>query len=327
MAGNLDIEMYWSKTLGNDNWINAEDENAEPVFNYDKWEPGYAEIRYIKIKNAGNLAFKYQLSIIPDGEVSALADVLDVYYVENGEIASRAALKEMTPKGTLRDAIGGKIPANGTILPAGKTAEKGEAVGETIIAIAIKMREEAVNEYKKLSVGTCSLKLTATQYDYENDSFGSDYDKDAQWPGNVTVGNSASATVTTTDNKTDTATELLSSDGKISASVPAGALVNAGTDKLTLTVTEVEKSAANITLNENENSLSVDVHIDGIAKDNTTVMAIGIKELLPVGLNMGNYRFYHVEDGAIVDMTLLADGATPVHNNYEYDPATGDVVL
>ena len=163
MAGNLDIEMYWSKTLGNNNWINAEDENAEPVFNYDKWEPGYAEIRYIKIKNAGNLAFKYQLSIIPDGEVSALADVLDVYYVENGEIASRAALKAMTPKGTLRDAIGGKIPANGTILPAGKTAEKGEAVGETIIAIAIKMREEAGNEYKKLSIGTFSLKLTATQ--------------------------------------------------------------------------------------------------------------------------------------------------------------------
>ena len=75
MAGNLDIEMHWTKDLSSGTWINAEDTSAEPVFNYDKWEPGYTEVRYVKIVNAGNLAFKYALSIIPDGEVSDLADV------------------------------------------------------------------------------------------------------------------------------------------------------------------------------------------------------------------------------------------------------------
>ena len=73
--------------------------------------------------------------------------------------------------------------------------------------------------------------------------------------------------------------------------------------------------------------LSIDVHILGVAKDNDVVMEIYVKELLPVGLNIGNYRFYHVENRQTVEMTLLTDGATPVHNNYEYDPATGDVVL
>ena len=220
-AGNLDIEMYWTKDLSSGTWINAEDEDAEPVFNYDKWEPGYTEVRYVKIKNAGSLAFKYALSIIPDGEVSKLADVIDVFYVENAtaNIGGRAELNALGAKGTLRDAINGSIPVNGAIVPTGKTAE-GAYSGEVVIAIALKMRESAGNEYQNLSIGdTFSLKLTATQYSFEKDGYGSDYDKDAQWPGNVTVGNSASATVTTTDNKTDTATELLSSDGKISASV------------------------------------------------------------------------------------------------------------
>ena len=54
MAGNLDIEMHWTKDLENGTWIDAEDANAEPVFNYDKWEPGYSEVRYIKIKTKRN---------------------------------------------------------------------------------------------------------------------------------------------------------------------------------------------------------------------------------------------------------------------------------
>ena len=331
MAGNLDIEMYWSKNLENGTWINAEDANSEPVFNYDKWEPGYAEIRYIKIKNAGNLAFKYALSIIPDGEVSKLADVLDVYYVENAtaNIADRAALKAMTPKGTLRDAIDGKIPTNGAIIPAGKTAENGEYVGETVIAIAIKMREEAGNEYKKLSIGdTFSLKLTATQYDYEKDSFGSDYDENAQWPV-LAPGETFTATTTVTPNaegKIDSDVTVGNTNGDIYANVPAGVQMADGATSLKLTVGALSETESNVTAtNRSEVLRSVDVHIDGVAENNTVPMAITLNAILPTGLNKNNVKLYHVENGATVEMTLVDNPVN--HNEFSYDPATGNVVM
>jgi len=47
--------------------------------------------------------------------------------------------------------------------------------------------------------------------------------------------------------------------------------------------------------------------------------------MLPVGLNMGNYKLYHVENGVTNEMTLL--NGEPVHNSFIYDPVTGDVNL
>ena len=64
-SGNLDIEMYWAKGTEDPNadttvWTDA---STGAIFNYDKWEPGYTEVRHIKISNEGTLALKYQLHI------------------------------------------------------------------------------------------------------------------------------------------------------------------------------------------------------------------------------------------------------------------------
>ena len=319
-TGNLDAQMHWSETLlayDSDEWQDAED--GTPVFNYNNWEPGYTEVRYVKVSNAGSLAFKWKLNIEANGTVTSLADVIDVYYVKpvNSQITS---LDGLTSAGKLSDVLATKTASSGTLTRG----------GYEIFAIAFHMDELAGNEYQNTSLcdGGFSLKLLATQATGESDSFGPDYDAEAQWPEGIVIGNTASATVTAdANNKLTAGASMISADGKISASVPAGTLLSAGTNKLTLNVANIDKSQANITLDENEAALSIDVHILGVAENNETVMAISVKELLPVGLNMGNYRFYHVEDGQTVEMTLLADGATPVHNNYEYDPATGDVVL
>ncbi len=327
-SGKLDVEMYWSDSLlaaDSDQW---QDADGTPIFTYDKWEPGYTEVRYIKVKNAGNLSLQWRLFIEAEGAVGELAEVIDVYYI-NPVTAAVNTLQGQTSAGALKDVIQNHTSANGVLLPAGETSAT-HTVGETILAVAFHMDEEAGNEYQGKSVGDgFSVSLIATQFAYESDSFGDKYDENAQWPNNVVVGgNSASAAVTPdANNKVSSAVAVNSTDGKIGATVPAGVKLAAGTNKLTLKVTDVADSKANITLSETEASLSIDVHIDGVAEDNDVVMAVAIKELLPVGLNMGNYRFYHVEDGATVEMTLLADGATPVHNNYEYDPATGNVVL
>ena len=327
-SGNLDAEMYWSDTLlaaDSDEWQNAE---GVPIFTYDNWEPGYTDAKYIKVRNAGDLAFQWRLSIEAQGNVTNLADVIDVYYI-NPVSETVTTLSGKTTAGVLSNVINTYKYTNGVLLPFGEVSTE-YTTGETILAIALHMHEDAGNEYKNKSIGDgFAVRLIATQFNYEGDSFNNKYDEAPEWPENVTVGgNSASATVeTTSDNRVSAAVSLLSSDSVIGAEVPAGVKLNPGVTKLTLNVSDVANSQANVTLSETEASLSVDVHIDGVAEDNDVVMAIDIKELLPVGLNMGNYRFYHVENGQTVAMTLLAEGAVAQHNNYEYDPATGDVVL
>ena len=144
-----------------------------------------------------------------------------------------------------------------------------------------------------------------------------------------TLGNSATgeiADVLDEKNALASGVNLVSENGLISATLPEGALVAEGATSLTFSVKELEESAADITLAENESSLSVDVHIEGLSPDNETVIKVYIKALLPIGLNMGNYSLYHVENGETVLMTLLGD-EEPVHNSFEYDPVTGDTTM
>ena len=113
-SGNLDIAMYWAEDLSGNAWKNVEDEdNADnqKIFNYDKWEPGYTEVRHIKIENKGTLAFKYVLDIVPLGEVSILAEVIDVYFLDPAqELGERADLPLEARVGTLADVIAGRLP-------------------------------------------------------------------------------------------------------------------------------------------------------------------------------------------------------------------------
>ena len=168
-SGTLDIEMYWADGKEDPATATWTDASTGAIFNNDKWEPGYAEVRHIKIKNEGTLALKYALSIAANGEVSKLADVIDVYYADPAvQVADRAALAAQTPMSNLTDALAGMATtANGTLL-------KDE---EVIVTIALKMQETAGNEYQNLSIGSdFSIVLMATQKNYEKDSFDHNYD-------------------------------------------------------------------------------------------------------------------------------------------------------
>ena len=329
-TGNFDIEMYWSDTLlptDSTEWQPVE-ENA--IFTHDKWEPGYTDVKYVKISNLGNLALQWKLNISADGEMTELADVIDVYYV-NPVSTALASVDGLTTEGVLSHVVNNKVTTSGVLLPTGE-ADPNYVTGDTVIAIALHMQEDAGNSYKNMSAidgAGFTVNLLATQFSYEADGFNNtEYDKDAEWPNNVIIAdNMASANVTSQNGLVASALSLVSEDGVISANVPAGVKLENGANKVTLAVSKVSDSKANVTLDTTEASLSIDVHVHGVADDNDVVMAIGVKELLPVGLNMGNYRFYHVENSQTVEMVLLTDGATPVHNNFEYDPATGDVVL
>ena len=327
-TGNLKAEMYWAESYDapTAEWTNAKD---GPVFTYDNWEPGYTDVKYIKVKNEGNLSFKWQLTIEAENELTKLADVIDVYYV-NPIYSSLTTLAGKTSSGTLTEVVEERKATSGKLLPSG-TYEEGYITGETILAIALHMDKDANNDYQNLSIGGgFEVKLIATQMDFESDSFGSSYDNEAQWPSTVITGDKvASAPVTpTADNKVDANGVNIDIDGgKYNASIPEGTKLEDGADKLTLVINNVDESQANITIGENEASLSLDVHVYGIAPDNDKVIKIYMAEKLPVGLNMGNYRFYHVENGVTNEMTYITNSADAAHNTFEYDPNTGDIVI
>ncbi len=170
-SGKLDVTMEWADgTTDPDNtvWTDA---STGPIFTEDEiWEPGYVSVRHIKIANKGNLAFKYQVSIVANGEVSKLADVIDVYYADPAvQVADRTALTADNYLGTLADVLDIlSSSASGKLLPENSDT----------ITIALKMKETAGNEYQELSIGsTFSIKLLATQLTSEEDSFNDQYDK------------------------------------------------------------------------------------------------------------------------------------------------------
>ena len=172
-SGNLKVALEWAngtEALDTATW---QDASTGAIFNYNLWEPGYTEVRHVRISNKGNLALKYEIRIAANGEVSKLADVIDVYYIKDGkQITSRTGLTDENKIGTLSQVLANPYAAKGHIL-AGENAVD-------VATIALKMQESAGNEYQGLAIGSdFSIQLVATQYTSESDSFDDQYDKDA----------------------------------------------------------------------------------------------------------------------------------------------------
>ena len=326
-SGSLDLEMYWTDDLTTGQWKNVEEKNAEPVFSYDNWEPGYTEVRYIKIVNAGSLALNYEIALSPVGTVGKLADVINVYYINDvtENISSRNELKNYSAAGLLSDVMNGESVAEGSLLPSGQYSTMHDSES-TVVAIAMTMLATAGNEYQDETIGDgFNITALATQCPYEEDSFGSDYDAMAGSPIIITptVG---SASVESVDNKVPAGGVTITASNGVSAYVPEGVLLEDNVDTLTLSVTPMEKTQSNITAINNETLTSLDVHIEGISENNTVPIIINLGAVLPANLNIGAYTLSHVENGSTNAMTLVSSSEELLeHNQFTYDPVTGAV--
>ncbi len=183
-SGTLDVTMEWAdgtKAVPADDSTDWKDASAGAIFKSDLWEPGYTEVRHIKIANEGTLALKYQLNIVANGEVSKLADVIDVYYLDSAQqITDRTVLNKDNKLGTLTEVL-----AN-----ISTTASGNLEVGENhTITLALKMKDSAGNEYQNLAIGSdFSIQLLATQLTSEFDSFDDQYDDKADYVAKFTSG-------------------------------------------------------------------------------------------------------------------------------------------
>ena len=282
-AGNLDVVLEMQNADGK--WVSAEGKTLDFVKAADAkgeailWEPGCTyELPALRIRNNGNLALKYQVIITGINGSAKLNTAIDW---------------------TIGDVAMG--------------AEQHLAAGESN-AFTIKghMKESAGNEYMNESIDGIAITVVATQNTVESDSFGKDYDADAEYPV-VAVAN--------VNTNGDTVLKDKEEDHTIQVTVPAGAL-DEGVQSLKL---EVVKSAtpAGVEVASTESSQSYEVTMKdqsgNAVSTNGTLMTVEMN----VGKNRTALKLYHDGEKMTKDSGTLTDAA----DHYVYDAATGYVTM
>ena len=177
-TGTLDVTMEWAdgaEDPANATWTDA---SKGSIYGYMNWEPGYADAKHFKISNVGTLALNYQMRIVPDGIVSELADVIDVFYVAEDKAVDRTDIENATYLGTLAEVINTEKHLSKTVFGALKAGDPSD-----IHTLILKMKETAGNEYQNMDLGcTFRVELIAFQMASEADSFDNLYDESAPNP-------------------------------------------------------------------------------------------------------------------------------------------------
>lgn len=227
-AGNLDVKLMYSTDM--QTWKEATDQTK--LFDDNAlWEPGYTQVVYLKIVNAGNLALKYEAGFSKNYTSNRGKNVNgDWYRVDNylkigtAETATKFANREdvwsaiaATEKTLAKDVM---LTDGWITLKAGEESKP--------FAVAIYMPTSVGNEanasrHRPSSVSGLGIEVRATQATVESDSFGTDYD----------------ANTATVLNRVEYTDGVHTVTGNIQANGTAGAIHGTGTAKITVDATTV----------------------------------------------------------------------------------------
>ena len=228
VSGNLDVKLMYSTDM--QTWKEATDQTK--LFDDNAlWEPGYTQVVYLKIVNAGNLALKYEVGFSKNYTSNKGKNVNgDWYRVDNylkigtAKTDTKFTKREdvwaaiaATEKTLAKDAM---LTSNWVELKAGKESDP--------FAVAIYMPTSVGNEanaskHRPSSVSGLGIEVRATQATVENDSFDNTYDANAATVLNRVEYTEGEHTVT----------------GNIQANGTAGAIHGTGTAKITVDATTV----------------------------------------------------------------------------------------
>ena len=210
-SGNLDIVVSYAKqsdvvgdTIPEEAW--TEIDATTPVFDPNAlWEPGYTEVVYFKIENKGSLALKYKMSTDvaketpgtnKDGKEFKLSDYLKAYHespnegikLYNREEAQNpfggfaAFFPELAPE-TFANAVAAEVSSAKALSYERSLEPKQIAYTTMVIFMPTTVGNEA--NYKTGTIApsiTFGINVVATQYTYETDAYGTDYDEKAEYP-------------------------------------------------------------------------------------------------------------------------------------------------
>ena len=228
VSGNLDVKLMYSTDM--QTWKEATDQTK--LFDDNAlWEPGYTQVVYLKVVNAGKLALKYEAGFSKNYTSNRGKNVNgDWYRVDN---YLKIGTAETTTKFANREDVWSAIAATEKTLAKDVmltdgwiTLEAGESSNP--FAVAIYMPTSVGNEanasrLRPSSVSGLGIEVRATQATVESDSFDNNYDANA-------------ATVLKRVEYTDGEHTVT---GNIQANGTAGAIHGTGTAKITVDATTV----------------------------------------------------------------------------------------
>lgn len=195
-AGNLDVVLEY-KSSWDEDWKNVN--STTKVFKEDAlYEPGYTEIVFLRVSNAGTLDFRYDLRVNVGTEVEgtnmagekfSLSDYLLIGSYTQDEYASGFNYADIlmpvmfgNREAALSNVELTKLSEYDGVIGTNKPSLAGEQSSQ-VIALVLTMPESVGNEanYRGDAMPSIELavSLLATQLASESDSFGSDYDEDA----------------------------------------------------------------------------------------------------------------------------------------------------
>ena len=199
-AGNLDVELEY-KNSDTENFTKA-DKNTKVFKEGALWEPGHVEYVVLKVRNAGSLALKYKLGIniaSETGSTNVLGNEFKLSdYIKFAVIEGEANVADRTTLVAAAERVGSKLINEG--YSKGSHLDTKDA-NETV-TLVVWMPTTVGNEANyKVAEGITApsidlgINVVATQLTYENDSFGNEYDEDAEYPISVTTGDELQAIV------------------------------------------------------------------------------------------------------------------------------------
>ena len=202
-AGNLKVGLEY-KNAENKTFTSVTEETK--VFNDGAlWEPGHVEYAVLKVKNEGNLALKYKLGVNiasekgstnVNGDTFKLSDYINFAVItgdQSGlgrtELVAAAGEGQSIKKGYSKESHLDTTGADETVT---LVVWMPETVGNEA--------NHATNaEAPEINLG---VNVAATQKDYESDSFGNTYDKNATYPTIVQNTEALNDAITNADSKT-----------------------------------------------------------------------------------------------------------------------------
>ena len=227
-AGNLDVKLMYSTDMVT--WKEATDQTK--LFEDSAlWEPGYTQVVYLKVVNAGNLALKYEAGFSKNYTSNRGKNVNgDWYRVDN---YLKIGTAETTTKFANREDVWSAIAATEKTLAKDvmltndwvtlKAREESKPFAVAIYMPTSVGNEANASRLRPSSVSGLGIEVRATQATVENDSFGTDYDANA-------------ATVLKRVEYTDGEHTVT---GNIQANGTSGAIHGTGTAKITVDATTV----------------------------------------------------------------------------------------
>lgn len=316
-AGNLDVQLL--DAAGNSlegqslAWQKAEDHESESVL----WEPGCTyKLESFKIKNNGNLALKYQISI-------------------TGIIGNAGLMKALEFTVTGVDSVTSTDSLNGF---EGSLAPNHETGMITIIG---HMKEEAGNEYQGMSIDSIGITVRATQLggtysdvNGEFDSIGNEYDKNATYPPLASYINNTIGKVVTLDNsgKTSSNADIVIEDSNAKSTIPAGTLVYAadGTNPVA-TNDDGSLNRGIKTTESTADSVTYDISYNYVKSDGTStpVLKFGkvVENVIDISTGLDVVKVTHTHGTTTTDMTPVDNITAKADGTYYYDSANGKIYV